>query len=43
MHQLGRRHSQAPFKKVKGAVQLVLFHPTKPHFFVAVRTPTSHS
>lgn len=37
MHQISRRHSQAPFKKVKGQVQLVLFHPTKPHFFVAVR------
>ena len=36
IHQLSRRHSQAPFKKVKGAVQLVLFHPSKPHFFVAV-------
>jgi hypothetical protein len=39
IHQLSRRHSQAPFKKVKGAIQLVLFHPTKPYFFVAVRTP----
>ena len=37
IHQVSRRHSQAPFKKVKGAVQLVLFHPSKPHFFVAVR------
>lgn len=36
IHQLSRRHSQAPFKKIKGTVQLVLFHPTKPHFFVAV-------
>ena len=36
IHQISRRHSQAPFKKVKGTVQLVLFHPTKPHFFVAV-------
>jgi ribosome biogenesis protein ERB1 len=39
MHQISRRHSQAPFKKIKGAVQMVLFHPTKPHFFVAVRVP----
>jgi hypothetical protein len=38
IHQLSRRHSQAPFKKVKGAIQLVLFHPTKPYFFVAVCT-----
>lgn len=36
IHQVSRRHSQAPFKKIKGAVQLVLFHPIKPHFFVAV-------
>jgi len=37
MHQISRRHSQAPFTKIKGVVQMVLFHPTKPHFFVAVR------
>ncbi|KAF7792802.1 hypothetical protein EIP86_003901 [Pleurotus ostreatoroseus] len=37
IHQLSRRHSQAPFKKVKGAVQAVLFHPSKPHFFVATQ------
>ncbi|KAH7930308.1 BOP1NT-domain-containing protein [Leucogyrophana mollusca] len=37
MHQISRRHSQAPFKKIKGTVQLVLFHPTKPHFFVATQ------
>ncbi|EKM59698.1 uncharacterized protein PHACADRAFT_158105 [Phanerochaete carnosa HHB-10118-sp] len=37
IHQISRRHSQAPFKKVKGAVQFVLFHPTKPHFFVATQ------
>ncbi|KAF8559034.1 BOP1NT-domain-containing protein [Imleria badia] len=37
IHQLSRRHSQAPFKKIKGAVQLVLFHPIKPHFFVATQ------
>ncbi|KAI0080753.1 ribosome biogenesis protein ERB1 [Panus rudis PR-1116 ss-1] len=37
IHQLSRRHSQAPFKKIKGAVQLVLFHPSKPHFFVATQ------
>jgi ribosome biogenesis protein ERB1 len=36
MHQITRRHSQAPFKKVRGAIQAVLFHPLKPHFFVAV-------
>jgi len=37
MHQLSRRHSQAPFRKVKGSIQLVLFHPTKPYFFVATQ------
>ncbi|EKM80506.1 hypothetical protein AGABI1DRAFT_73784 [Agaricus bisporus var. burnettii JB137-S8] len=37
IHQMSRRHSQAPFKKVKGSVQVVLFHPTKPHFFVATQ------
>jgi hypothetical protein len=36
IHQVSRRHSQAPFKKIKGSVQIVLFHPVKPHFFVAV-------
>jgi ribosome biogenesis protein ERB1 len=38
IHQVSRQHSQAPFKKIKGSVQLVLFHPSKPHFFVAVCT-----
>ncbi|KAL5508331.1 ERB1 [Sanghuangporus vaninii] len=37
IHQVTRRHSQAPFKKVKGSVQLVLFHPSKPYFFVATQ------
>ncbi|KAF9008687.1 NUC169 domain-containing protein [Cyathus striatus] len=37
IHQISRRHSQAPFTKIKGNVQLVLFHPTKPHFFVATQ------
>ncbi|KAF9485377.1 ribosome biogenesis protein ERB1 [Pholiota conissans] len=37
IHQLTRRHSQSPFKKIKGAVQSVLFHPLKPHFFVATQ------
>ncbi|KAF8761538.1 Ribosome biogenesis protein YTM1 [Rhizoctonia solani] len=39
IHQTSKRHSQAPFRKVKGAVQCVLFHPTKPHFFVAICSP----
>lgn len=37
IHQVTKRHSQSPFKKVKGTVQMVLFHPKKPNFFVAVR------
>ncbi|KAJ1311022.1 hypothetical protein OPQ81_009528 [Rhizoctonia solani] len=37
IHQTSKRHSQAPFRKVKGAVQCVLFHPTKAHFFVATQ------
>ncbi|KAG8932214.1 Ribosome biogenesis protein erb1 [Tulasnella sp. 418] len=37
IHQLSKRHSQSPFKKVKGSVQRVLFHPSKPHFFVATQ------
>ncbi|KAK7060306.1 Ribosome biogenesis protein erb1 [Paramarasmius palmivorus] len=37
IHQISRRHSQAPFKKVKGKVQLVQFHPLKPNFFVATQ------
>ncbi|KIY65435.1 ribosome biogenesis protein ERB1 [Cylindrobasidium torrendii FP15055 ss-10] len=37
IHQITRRHSQAPFKKIRGDIQLVRFHPTKPHFFVATQ------
>ncbi|KZV75423.1 BOP1NT-domain-containing protein [Peniophora sp. CONT] len=37
IHQLSRRHSQAPFRKIKGSVQAVAFHPSKPHFFVATQ------
>ncbi|KAF9468961.1 ribosome biogenesis protein ERB1 [Collybia nuda] len=37
IHQVTKRHSQAPFKKVKGIIQLVLFHPLQPHFFVATQ------
>ncbi|KAJ4473539.1 NUC169 domain-containing protein [Lentinula lateritia] len=37
IHQVSRRHSQAPFKKVRGKVQMVLFHPMKPCFFVATQ------
>jgi len=37
IHNLSKRHSQSPFKKVKGAVQKVLFHPHKAIFFVATQ------
>ncbi|KIO30016.1 hypothetical protein M407DRAFT_14428 [Tulasnella calospora MUT 4182] len=37
IHQLSKRHSQSPFKKIKGMIQRVLFHPNKPHFFVATQ------
>ncbi|GJJ07346.1 Ribosome bioproteinsis protein erb1 [Clathrus columnatus] len=37
IHQLSKRHSQAPFRKMKGVVQKVLFHPHKSHFFVATQ------
>ena len=37
MHQISKRVSQNPFSKLKGSVQRVLFHPTKPRFFVATQ------
>ena len=37
IHQLSKRHSQTPFRNVKGTIQKTLFHPSRPHFFVAVR------
>jgi len=42
MHQMTRRHSQAPFKRIRGSVQMVLFHPLKPNFFVAVNVPAEY-
>ena len=36
IHQLSKRRSQNPFSKAKGIVQCVMFHPTRPFFFVAV-------
>lgn len=36
IHQLSKRRSQNPFKKIKGLVQKVEFHPIRPFFFVAV-------
>ena len=37
MHQLSRRASQNPFRKNRGRVVQVAFHPAKPFFFVAAR------
>lgn len=36
VHLLSKHQSQTPFKKIKGLVQTLAFHPTKPLFFVAV-------
>lgn len=36
IHQISKRRSQHPFKKPKGLVQCIAFHPTRPFFFVAV-------
>ena len=36
IHQLSKRRSQTPFKKSKGLIQCIAFHPTRPYFFVAV-------
>jgi hypothetical protein len=35
VHQLSQHVSQNPFRKNRGRVQRVAFHPTKPFFFVA--------
>ncbi|KAI1285352.1 Ribosome biogenesis protein bop1-B [Halotydeus destructor] len=37
IHQLTKRRSQVPFSKSKGLIQSVLFHPTRPYFFVATQ------
>lgn len=37
IHQVSKRHSQAPFKSIKGSIQQTQFHPLKPHFFVATQ------
>ncbi|XP_078086270.1 ribosome biogenesis protein bop1 [Mustelus asterias] len=37
IHQLSKRRSQNPFRKNKGMVQCVLFHPIRPYFFVATQ------
>lgn len=36
LHQVTKHQSQRPFRNLKGLVQRVAFHPTKPVFFVAV-------
>ncbi|XP_040909959.1 ribosome biogenesis protein bop1 [Toxotes jaculatrix] len=37
IHQLSRRRSQNPFRRNKGLVQSVSFHPIRPYFFVATQ------
>jgi len=37
IHRLAQKQSQMPFKKNKGVVQCVQFHPTQPLFFVATQ------
>lgn len=37
IHQLSRRRSQNPFRRNKGLVQCVSFHPIRPYFFVATQ------
>ncbi|CAO3661576.1 unnamed protein product [Umbelopsis ramanniana] len=37
IHQITKYQTQAPFRKLKGLVQRVMFHPTKPLFFVATQ------
>jgi len=37
IHQMTKRRSQCPFKKAKGLIQRVLFHPTRPFLFVATQ------
>lgn len=37
VHQLSKRLSQNPFKKNRGRVSRVAFHPSKPFFFVATQ------
>ncbi|XP_029919901.1 ribosome biogenesis protein bop1 [Myripristis murdjan] len=37
IHQVSRRRSQNPFRRNKGLVQRVSFHPLRPYFFVATQ------
>lgn len=36
IHQLTKHQTQSPFRRTKGSVERVAFHPGKPHLFVAV-------
>ncbi|XP_057210906.1 ribosome biogenesis protein bop1 [Triplophysa rosa] len=37
IHQVSKRRTQNPFRKSKGLVQCVSFHPIRPYFFVATQ------
>ncbi|KAJ1992393.1 Ribosome biogenesis protein erb1 [Coemansia spiralis] len=37
IHQVGKHKSQRPFRKLKGAVQAIKFHPTRPWFLVTTQ------
>ncbi|XP_047130028.1 ribosome biogenesis protein bop1-B isoform X1 [Hydra vulgaris] len=37
LHQLTKRKTQCPFKKMNGQIQCVKFHPSRPFFFVATQ------
>ncbi|XP_030644930.1 ribosome biogenesis protein bop1 [Chanos chanos] len=37
IHQVSKRRTQNPFRKNKGLVQCVSFHPVRPYFFVATQ------
>ncbi|TRY91259.1 hypothetical protein DNTS_035665 [Danionella cerebrum] len=37
IHQVSKRRTQNPFRKSKGLVQCVSFHPVRPYFFVATQ------
>lgn len=38
IHQLSLRRSQSPFSKFGAVISRVMFHPTRPHLFVATQT-----
>lgn len=37
IHQLSRHFTQPPFRKFKGLIQTAMFHPFKPHLYVATQ------